>query len=253
MKTYTIDNLVREALSERGYTMHWYLQFLQYAITGLRELNFDVLQMVKSVKLPVNSYKAVKLPCDFVDVVRLGNESGQYVYPWAEKKSSFNRLNKLDDSGNKVPYGDIQAQNGILPNNWEGFWYSNYINDKGEHLGRIFNNFPSFRESFVVLRERDEIQLDVSIVGTSVVLDYISDGLTTDSTNAVHPYAADTLKKCILWNYKKNGRQYPLSERQLAEQEYYNALRILRARMNNIDTNDIDRVMQRGYGPTIKN
>lgn len=252
MKTYTLDNLVREVLSERGYTLHWYMQFLQYGITGLRELNFDVLQTMKSVRLPVNSYKAVKLPCDFVDVVRLGNESGQYIYPWVQK-GTFNRLNKLDSSGNKVAYGDIQAQNGILPNNWEGFWYTNYINDKGEHLGRIFNNFPSYRESFTVLRERDEIQLDVSIEGSEIVLDYITDGLTTDSTNAIHPYAADTLKKWIVFNYKKNGRQYPLQERQLAEQEYYNALRVLRARMNSIDIEDIMRVIRRSYGPTIKN
>jgi hypothetical protein len=252
MKTYTLDNLVRETLSDRGYTLHWYIQFLQYGVTGLRELNFDVLQMVKSVRLPVNSYKAVKLPCDFVDVVRLGNEAGQYVYPWLQK-DTFNRLNKLDSNGNKVPYGDIQAQNGILPNNWEGFWYTNYINDKGEHLGRIFNNFSSTRESFKVLRERDEIQLDVSIVGTEVVLDYISDGLTVDSTNAIHPYATDTLKKYIVFNYKKNSRQYGLQERQLAEAEYFNALRVLRARMNSIDAEDITRVIRRSYGPTIKN
>ena len=79
MKLYTLDNIVRSALADRGYPMHFYLQFLQYGIDALRMLNFDVLQSIKSVRLPVNSYKAVTLPCDFVDIVKVGTETGQFV------------------------------------------------------------------------------------------------------------------------------------------------------------------------------
>lgn len=253
MKTYSLDKVVRNALSEKQYPMHFYLQFLQYGIDCFRELNFDVLQNVKSVRLSINSYKAAKLPCDYVDYIRVGTESGQYIIPWGEKDSSFNRLNKVSSSGVKVAYSDVEASAGLLPNNWEGFWYTNYINDKGEHLGRIFNNYSAHREAFVVLRERDEIQFDTGLVGTSVTMDYISDGMIVDACNMVHPYAMDTIKKYIFWRYKEAGRHYSLQERQLAKQEYYNAERILRARMNSIDTMDIHRVMKRSYGPTIKN
>lgn len=253
MQLSTLDNIVRAALAERGYSIHWYLQFLTHGVSALRELNFDVLQNIKSVRLPVNSYKACTLPCDYVDYVRVGNEFGQYIYPHGEKKSSYNRLNKFDSSGNKIAYGDVEATNGILPNNWEGFWYTNYINDKGEHLGRIFNNISGFRESFVILRERGEIQLDVSYTGTTIVMDYITDGTSTDASNNVHPYAVDTIKKYIFWRHKENGRQYNISERQLAKEEYYNSLRVLRARMHGIDVNDIRRSLAKGYGPTIRN
>lgn len=253
MKVSTLDKIVRNALAERGYTVHWYINFLSYAVDALRELNMDVLKSIKSVRLPVNSYKAVTLPCDFVDYVRIGNEVGQYIYPHAEKSSSFNRLNKFDSNGNKVAYGDIEAQNGILPNNWDGFWYTLYTNQFGEHLGRIFNNFNGFRESFVILRERNEIQLDVSYTGSTIVVDYITDGMTTDASNIIHPYAFDAIKKYIFWRHKENGRQYNLSERQIAKDEYYNALRVLRARMNNIDVNDIRRSLAKGYGPVIRN
>jgi len=233
--------------------MHWYLQFLSYAVNGLRELNFDVMQNIKSVRLPINSYKAATLPIDYVDYVRVGNEVGQYILPWAEKKDSFNRLNKFDSQGNKISYGDIEATNGVLPNNWEGFWYTNYINDKGEHLGRMFNNRPGFRESFVILRERNEIQLDVSYEGTEIVMDYISDGMTLTASNALHPYSIETIKAYIFWKHKEHGRQYNISERQLAKEEFYNQLRVLKGRMNNIDTQDITRSLRSGYGPTIRN
>lgn len=253
MKTYTLDNIVRSALADKMYPMHWYIQFLQYGIDGLRSLNFDVLQNVKSVRLPVNSYKAVTLPCDFVDYVRVGNELGEYVNQFGEKKDTFNRLNKFDSLGNKISYGDIEASNGVLPNNWEGFWYTNYINDKGEHQGRIFNNQSGFRDSFVVLRERGEIQLDISYSGDEIVLDYISDGLTTTASNAIHPYAIETIKGYIFWKLKEHSRQYNLSERQLAREEYYNQLRILKARLNSLDAIDIRRSLARGYTATIKN
>ncbi len=253
MKLYTLDNVVRSALADRGYTMHWYLQFLQYGVDALRMLNFDVLQNVKSVRLPVNSYKAVTLPCDFVDYIRVGNEVGQYIYPHGEKRDSFNRLNKFDSNGNKIAYGDIEAANGILPNDWEGFWYTNYLNDKGEHLGRIFNNFSGTRDSFVILRERGEMQLDTSYIGTEIVLDYVTDGLTTSASNAIHPYAIDCIKAYIFYKMKEHSRAYNMGERQMAREEFYNQLRILKARMNSIDINDIRRSLDRGYGPTIKN
>lgn len=252
MKLYTLDNLVRSALMDRGYPMHWYLQFLKYGIDAVRMLNFDVIQNVKSVRLTVNSYGACTLPCDFVDYIRVGVENGEYITPFGEK-DSFNRLNKYDSNGNKVKYGDIEASSGILPADWEGFWYTNYTNDKGEHLGRIFNNFSTFRDSFQVVRERNEIQLDVSYTGSTITMDYITDGLTSDSTTAIHPYAHDCIVAYIFWKMKEHGRQYNMSERELAKGEFYNQLRLLKGRMNNIDINMIRRSLAKGYGPVIKN
>jgi hypothetical protein len=253
MKLYTLDKIVRSALMDKHYPMHWYLQFLQYGIDAFRMLNFDVLQNVKSIRLPINSYKAATLPCDYVDYVRVGDEAGQYISPFGEKKDSFNRLNKFDSNGNKISYGDIESNQGILPNDWEGFWYTNYINDKGEHLGRIYNNFSSFRNSFVVLRERNEIQLDVSYDGATITLDYITDGVTSDATTAIHPYSIDCIKAYIFWKLKEHSRQYNISERQLAKDDFYNQLRLLKGRINNIDILDIKRQLALGYGPTIKN
>ncbi len=250
MTNYTLDKIVRNALSERGYTVHWYLQFLQYGIDGHRELQFDVLKNVKSVKLPVNSYKAITLPCDFVDVIRFGEAFGQYVQPYGKK--SYNRLNNFDANGNKIPYSDIEEDYGT-PYDWQGFWGTTYLNSYGEFEGRVFNNVPSFQNSYEVLRERNEIQLDVTCTAEYMILDYLTDGTTTDATTTIHPYAMDAIKKYIFWRHKENGRQYNLSERSVAKDEYYNALRILRARMASVDTIDIKRSLARGYNAAIKN
>lgn len=251
MKWYKLDTIIRQALADRGYPVHFYLQFLNYGVSALRELNFDVVGQIKSVRLPVNSYKAATLPCDYVDYIRVGNELGQYIDPWGEK-SSFNRLNKFDSSGNKVPYDDVESQNYYLPANYDGLFYTAFANQYGELTGRIFNGQPAFRHSFQIVPERGEIQLDVSYKGAEILMDYISDGTSIDASNAVHPYATETIKAYIIWKMKEHGRQYNMGERQMAKEEYYNQLRILRARMNNIDVNDIRRSLAIGYGPTIK-
>ena len=84
-------------------------------------------------------------------------------------------------------------------------------------------------------------------------MDYITDGMTLTAANNVHPYAIETIKAYIFWKMKEHGRQYNMGERQMAKEEFYNQLRILKGRMNSIDVLDIRRSLQASYGPVIKN
>lgn len=252
MKLYKLDNIVRETLAVRQYPMHWYLNFMVNSIRCVRELNMDVMQNIKSVRLPVNSYNAVQIPSDYVDYVRLGVEKGQFVQPF-QPKSSYNRLNNFDDSGNKIPYGEATVYNNSLPYDRELFWYSNAFNDKGEFRGRVFNNTPAYRNSFEVFRERNEIQLDSAVSVDEVVLDYISDGLECGADTCVHPYALSTIQAYIIWQMKEHSRSYNRQESELAKAEYHNQFRVLRGRMNPIDINDIIRSLRSAYTATIKN
>jgi len=252
MKVSTLDKIVREALSDHNYPMHWYIQFLGYAVTCLRELEFDTMRSVKSKRLTINDYKAANLPCDYVDYIRVAAELGQYLDPWVEKES-LNRLNKFDENGAKTSYSDVESINGILPDNFEGFWATNYINDKGEHKGRIFSHRPAFRNSFLIIRERNQIQLDTSYTGTTITMDYITNGLSVDASNNVHPYAINTIKGYIDWQYKKHSRRYSNNDTAIAEQYFYNQLRILRGRLNNMGEQEIIASMASGYSAAIKN
>lgn len=101
--------------------------------------------------------------------------------------------------------------------------------------------------------ERNEIQLDVSYDGATITMDYITDGVNSDATTAIHPYSIDRIKSYIFWKLKEHSRQYNLSERQMAKDDFYNQLRLLKGRINNVDILDIKRQLALGYGPTIKN
>lgn len=62
MRQYSLDIIVKAYLSKRGLSMHYYIEALSHAVDCMRELNFDTMKTVKTVKIPVNSYGAIPLP-----------------------------------------------------------------------------------------------------------------------------------------------------------------------------------------------
>ena len=76
-----------------------------YALRGLREMGFDTLQVVKSLKLTVNqTLGTVELPDDFVDLVKVGIVgSDGLVYVFGQNKNiNYSQKYKTDTAGNNI-------------------------------------------------------------------------------------------------------------------------------------------------------
>jgi hypothetical protein len=232
--------------------MHYYIQALKSASDCLRELTFDSLQNVNTVPLPISASGAADLPCDYVDFVKVGVPYSQYVRPLVQK-DSINRLQNKDSSGTPIPYSnaiDITYGDTVsVP----PFFESDYINDNGEPLGRLFGfNAGWIQDGFKILRERGQIQVDQQLCATSIYLEYISDGQCSDNATKVHPYAQKTIEAYILWQFKKHSSAYGLQERKIAKDEFSDERRLLRARMNGLTAQDIKRIVRKSYSATIK-
>lgn len=253
MKLETLDSVVRGALAAKGYPLHWYVQFMTYAKEVYRDINFDTLPVIKSETLDVSEFKTVDLPCDYVDWARVGTLNGQYLSEFGEK-DTFNRLPFRDSDGNEVPPPITSDTVTVYPNSLEGFSFSNYINDKGEHLGRIFNAKPIFPNSFMVIHERNIIQLDASFSDDKIIMDYITDGSSYTACCAVHPYAVKTIQNYIYWQHKRHGRQFNQSEAAMEEFQYYNELGKLRARVfsGELTAQNIIRSLRKHVNGTVK-
>lgn len=249
MLLYSLDVIVRSSLLRKGYPIHFYMQFLKYAMDAHREFTFDTMQNIRSIKLPLNEYNAIPLPVDFVDWVKVGLANGQSVRPLAQG-DGYNRLNNYDDAGNPALYATPStiAEN-ALP------MYEEAINLNGEAVGRQFGymggNNPN---TFKVLRERNggEIQFDISASG-DIILDYISDGLSADADSQIHPYAAAAIEAYINWQMKENSRAYNMGEKEQAKQLYDYEYRTLRGRLMSFTLTDLRRVLHQNYSGTIKN
>ena len=233
---------------QRGYPIHFYLQALKSASDCLRELTFDSLKNINTVKLPVSDTGVVILPCDFVDDIKVGVERGQLIKPLVQK-DSINRLQRKDSTGTPINYDQIEDGEVFSPVIFE----SDYISDDGEPLGRMFGfNAGWITDGYKVLRERGEIQIEQGVCTDSIYLEYISDGQCTDNATRVHPYAQKTIETYIFWQFKEHSRTYGAQERELAKREFEAQRRILRARLNPLKKEDYMRIARKGYSATIK-
>jgi hypothetical protein len=249
MREYSLDTIVKAYLSKNNLSIHYYIEALSHATDCLRELNFDTMKVVKSVKLPVNSYGAIPLPCDYVDFVKVGFPKGQYVVEMSTNEK-LNRLNNIDDQGNKIKYEVIDNDMPESSWGWDGANYIWASNDRGELLGRGFNlNAGSTHNSFKVLRERGEIQIDNRFANDYIVLEYIGDGLDTNASTQVHPYAQATIESYISWKMSPAKNAVQSNESLM----YHNSLRILRGRLNDATILDFLRAKQKGYKASIRN
>lgn len=243
MRFIKLDHIVRSVIHQKQLKIHWYLQFLKYASDCLRELTFDTLKTINTKRLSVTDYKAVVLPCDFVDWTKVGIEVNQKIQPLVQT-SGINRLNKLGANGAATTFGSSV----------EPIWATGIFSDYGASLGRWYGVGAGFEgDTFKYLPERNEIQLNESLDVTEIVLEYISNGACVDAATKVDPYAQKTIEAYIDWQYKLHSRAYGISERREAEREYYQQLRFLRARKSDLNTiEDFKRSVIRGYKASIK-
>jgi hypothetical protein len=63
----TLDSIVRSVLLKSGLSLHYYIEYLAYAVSGFKELQETTIGRVSTVELTVKDYKAVTLPVDYVD------------------------------------------------------------------------------------------------------------------------------------------------------------------------------------------
>jgi hypothetical protein len=230
MKTVTLNHIVRNTLMDMQYPLHYYTRFLHYGIQCLEELNYDfplgdsgsitsgsesaTASNVKSVELDVTTYMRAILPADCVDVVDVSGKYGEHILP-LRKDQSLNLIQNYDDAGNKIAHSDQNKSYNI-----------------DSHAGEIvFNN---------------------SLTVNKVVLTYISDGITTSEANVVHPYAQDVIKKYIIYqkHYHTNASFNKVG---ISKQDFHNAKRKLRARLNALTYADIVSTLRTGIHGSIKN
>lgn len=76
-----------------------------YALRGIREMGFDMMKKIKSLKLEINSENdTVELPDDFVDYTKIGVIGGDgLIYVFAENKNQNMAMQYVTDAaGNPI-------------------------------------------------------------------------------------------------------------------------------------------------------
>lgn len=253
MTVTSLDQIVRNFIMKRSYTIHWWVEFMVYAKECLRELALDDLKIINTKLLTVGDQNQADLPSDYVDYVEVGVQVGQNVKPLVEtdkinplvnRDSSFNPINYNENTENIT---DPQPFYGALsPFSWNQVSWNEY----GEFTGRMFGMGAGVQDDvFSVFPERNQIQLTENLSVDHILLRYISSGMSVDAASQITPYAYQTISTYIMWQMKENTRTYSEGEKERAKQEHISQRQILRARVSDLNEEVLTRLLQKAnYG-----
>ena len=232
--------------------MHFYMDCLIHGREIGREISFDDVAVINTVRLTPNAGGAIDLPCDFQDVCKLGYQSGQMIVPLVQS-NNLNRLINYSSSGEVIPYSNNRTDGLGNPTNLyytypvSYFWGITTVNDWGEFTGRLYGWGDDSQDTYMIIPERNQIQLNESLCVDFVVLEYINNGMGCDAATRIDAYAMKTITAYIMWQLKEQNRNYNTGEREIARQEYLRQRQILRARLDPITPDVIRRIIHKNY------
>ncbi len=234
MKTKSINIIVRDALLDNGLPLHYYTRYLHHALRITDELSMDFnLGNVKTAELDVTSYQRAILPSDYIDFIDVSAKEGEKILP-LERERNLNKRYNYDTAGNKIVYPSSVSTN------------------EDELIRMHYGRERVPKLIFDIDEVNQEIVFGNEMSLTKVTLTYLTSAVSRSTANVVTPYATDVITKYVqMMAVKAEGTT--LGKYQLAKQEYDNARRIFRSRMNATDFAEVLGSIRNGIVGSLKN
>lgn len=242
----TLNGLTRSYLNQSARPIHRYARCMKYGSDCLTELLFDTLQIINTVRIPVNEFHEAEIPEDCIDKLKVAVQVGQFLRPLVEKTTlnplpNFSYTDPADVS--QVVYPSAETDENL----WTSLrWWGYNTNTNGENVGGYYGlGAGSEPDTFSWDEKRNVIQLNYSIVNTFIVLQYISDGTFVNAATQIPVYAKRTIETYTDWQYKENSKTYGLGDAVHAKSIFDRQHEILRARKDNLTPELVQRIINR--------
>jgi hypothetical protein len=233
-----------------------------YALRGIREMGFDMLQRVKSLKLSAGANNTVTLPDDFVSLVKVGIVgSDGLVHVFGENKNiNYSQSYKTDAAGNNLDsngdgvFDRVDSKTGTAANGVFGaddfIVFSNYIYQN--NIGQIYGLGGGFYEGEYRLNlDQNRIELAVNSSVGEVVIEYIADEARS-SNPTVHVEAEEALRSYIYYRLIERKSSVPAVEKNRARAEYYNERRKANARLKSFSMEEALKTIRKNFKQSPK-
>ena len=227
-----------------------------YALRGLREMGFDMLQRVRSIKLEKKANDTVDLPDDFVSLTKIGyvgNDGLVYVFGRNEninmsrkyKKTSGGTL--IDSNGDGV--FDREDDKGSVSLGVTGLddhiVFSNYVYQN--NVGQIYGfGGGNYRGDYRINYEQNRIELATENAIGEIVIEYIADEARSENPT-VHIMAEEALRAYIYYKVISRKSNVPGGEKARARAEYFNELRRANSRLKSFGKEDALQVIRKNF------
>lgn len=233
-----------------------------FALRGIREMGFDLLKVVRSLKLSVSSNNTVTLPDDYVDWTKVGVVgSDGLVYVLGENKN-INQSQKYSTSGGNTydsdgdglleREDDKTSTTGASPSadagiadGMESYLFRNFVHENNE--GRLYGiGGGHYYGEFRVNMDQNRIELKSNSNISEVVIEYIADEARATNPQ-VHVYAEEALRSYIYYKLIERKASVPANEKARARQEYYNERRKANARMKSFTKEELLKTIRKNF------
>lgn len=225
-----------------------------FALRGVRDMGFDMLKVVRSIKLPVESNNTVTLPDDYVAWTKIGTVgSDGIVYVMGENKNinmsqKYSEIsnNKYDtdgdglfereDSKSATSGGSPMADSGIT-DGMNSYLFRNYIH--GSDSGGLYGiGGGHYYGEFRINDDQNRVELKVKNDIKEIVMEYVADEARS-SNPRVHIFAEEALRAYIYYKLIERKSSVPGGEKQRARAEYYNERRLANSRINSFTKEEL--------------
>lgn len=214
------------------------------ALRGAREMGFDMMKRVKSLKLDVDTtLNTVTLPDDFVDFVRIGAVGSDGLFYAFKENKNINMAmtytldandNPIDSDSDGV-YDRTEAKSVTSSGSGSNDSADNFINARYLYdatEGKFYGyGGAKAQGEFRINYDQNRIELPSDSVHTEVWVEYIAD-IALENNPCVHVYAEEALRQYIYLKVIQRKANVPMAEKARARQEYFNEFRRAKARLN---------------------
>ena len=207
----------------------------QYALRGIREFGFDIAHNIKTTLLDVNqALGTVELPCDYVDMVKIGQLGNDgLVYVFAENPNM-----------NLLPDQPVDAIPDYLLG-FDSYVFRNFLYENT--AGRLYGlGGGQGAGEYRINLEENRIEISLLSDTTQVVLEYISDEAKCDNP-CVPVYAEQALRAYMYFKIVERKASVPAVEKPRARSEYYNERRLASGRLKSFNKFDALSTSRRNF------
>ena len=239
-----------------------------HAKRGLQEFSYDVLKSIKSQELTIPPSLNVVIPQDYVNYVKISriDSSGvkHIIYPGMLSGTPYT-MPIQDTEG--IPIQDTFDTNITGTSIIEERWSTNHSNELKSNeeyfTSDLYNNNNISRKLgqrygmdtananingvFMINDREGKISFSSDLVGSIILLEYISDGLAYDLDTRVPKLAEEAMYAYILHSIISNKQNQPEYLVQRLKQEKFAKIRNAKIRLSNIKLEEFTKVLRGQY------
>ena len=235
-----------------------------FALRGIRELGFDVVSRIKSLKLDIDkTNNTVLIPDDYVDMIKIGIvDSDNILRVFGENKHlNYSRKVSAGSSTSDSQEGPLSIEANFISNredaksstsqdistanDYDYYIFENYMYNGS--LGRLYGVGGGIKHGeYRINLDQNRIEIDTDGSYSEVVIEYVAD--EARSTNPViHIYAEEALRSYIYYKLCERKANVPANEKSRARSEYYNERRKANRRLSNFTKEEAMRVTRKNF------